>query len=279
MQKLKQGLLQNSLIVLIYFLIFSPSFTQSTVTLSFDNPSMAPTSCFTIFTEEGIPQQLVNNSGSCSYDYSTGNGGELWLFPATLSVDLSSLGSIVQVEIDINDFCGTGCSQASLLNNSVVVHNTSNMMVGSAETLLLDNSNMLAVDELTMSSFEGLFLEIRITYINADPCNGTGDSDGDDVCDALDICPGFDDRIDRDCNGIPDYCDDCDINRTMVEASESGDNLEYASINDITSSQVIESGADVTFNAGFQVNLISGFEVESGAVFAAVIEGCALPSF
>lgn len=279
MQILNQHLLHKSLVVFISCLIFSPIFSQTTVTLSFDNPSMVPSSCFTIFTEEGIPQQLVNNNLSCSYDYSTGNGGELWLFPATLSVDLSGLGVIERVEIDINDFCSIGCSQASLLNNSGAVLNTSNTMVGSPETLLLDNSNLLAVDELTMSSFEGLFLEIRITYINADPCNGTGDSDGDNVCDALDVCPGFDDMIDRDGNGIPDYCDNCDISRTMVEASESGDNLEYASINDITSSQVIQSGADVTFNAGFQVNLISGFEVESGAVFAAVIEGCALPSF
>ena len=44
-------------------------------------------------------------------------------------------------------------------------------------------------------------------------CNCAGtfeDSDGDGVCDADDICPGFDDNADADGDGIPDGCDDCD---------------------------------------------------------------------
>ena len=35
------------------------------------------------------------------------------------------------------------------------------------------------------------------------------DADGDGVCDANDICPGFDDTIDSDNDGIPDGCDNC----------------------------------------------------------------------
>lgn len=40
-------------------------------------------------------------------------------------------------------------------------------------------------------------------------CSGTqtGDSDGDGVCDALDVCPGGDDNVDLNNNGIPDFCD------------------------------------------------------------------------
>lgn len=41
-------------------------------------------------------------------------------------------------------------------------------------------------------------------------CNCTGsyaDTDGDGVCDGLDICPGGDDNIDSDGDNIPDYCD------------------------------------------------------------------------
>lgn len=41
-------------------------------------------------------------------------------------------------------------------------------------------------------------------------CNCAGtfqDSDGDGVCDADDACPGFDDSIDTDGDGIPDGCD------------------------------------------------------------------------
>ncbi|MBR9920317.1 MAG: T9SS type A sorting domain-containing protein [Bacteroidetes bacterium] len=42
-------------------------------------------------------------------------------------------------------------------------------------------------------------------------CNCAGtfqDSDGDGVCDADDACPGFDDNVDTDGDGIPDGCDD-----------------------------------------------------------------------
>lgn len=44
-------------------------------------------------------------------------------------------------------------------------------------------------------------------------CNCGGiymDSDNDGVCDASDICAGFDDTVDTDSDGVPDGCDDCD---------------------------------------------------------------------
>lgn len=41
-------------------------------------------------------------------------------------------------------------------------------------------------------------------------CQGTYvDSDNDGICDAFDICPGFDDEIDSDGDGVPDGCDEC----------------------------------------------------------------------
>jgi len=43
-------------------------------------------------------------------------------------------------------------------------------------------------------------------------CNCVGtfqDSDNDGVCDANDICPGFDDTVDVDGDNIPDGCDNC----------------------------------------------------------------------
>ncbi len=38
-------------------------------------------------------------------------------------------------------------------------------------------------------------------------CSASGDSDNDGVCNDVDVCPGFDDNIDLDNNGIPDGCD------------------------------------------------------------------------
>lgn len=43
-----------------------------------------------------------------------------------------------------------------------------------------------------------------------DVCPGAdGDEDGDGVCDDLDQCPGFDDHLDTDGDGLPNGCDDC----------------------------------------------------------------------
>ena len=38
---------------------------------------------------------------------------------------------------------------------------------------------------------------------------GDADSDGDGTCDAVDLCPGFDDALDADMDGAPDDCDVC----------------------------------------------------------------------
>ena len=40
-----------------------------------------------------------------------------------------------------------------------------------------------------------------------DPANDGTDSDGDGICDLGDACPGFDDAIDCNANGVPDGCD------------------------------------------------------------------------
>ncbi len=249
-------------------------FAQSPIVLSFDDPSMVPTDCNIVFSEEGVSQQFLDVNGTCSFFYETSNGGEIGLAPAVLSVDLTGLGIIDKIEVDQTDFCGTGCSEVTLLNNGGIILSVENTVVGNLETLILNNTAAAAVDELTLISFEGFFFEIRIFNTVSDPCNGTGDSDGDNVCDALDQCPGFDDMIDRDGNGVPDYCDFCDDNRTMMEPSQSGDMLTYEAIGQITSGQTIQSGANIIFNAGTSVNLIEGFEVELGAVLTTFIFGC-----
>jgi len=240
------GLL-NALLTLFFLCFVNFSFAQ--IVISFDNPSTVPTTCFVAFTEEGVSQQLVNNGG-CSFDYSTANNGELWLYPATLSVDLTGLGNIEKIEVDHIDYCGMGCSQAVLLSGGLPVLSTSNMTVGSQETMTLDNISLLPVDEFTISSF----------------------------CDALDVCPGFDDNIDRDGNGVPDYCDICEINRIMMEPSQSGDVLTYEAIVEISSMQPINSGAVIRFNAGVVVELGTGFEVQPDAEFSAETLGCLPPT-
>jgi hypothetical protein len=54
-------------------------------------------------------------------------------------------------------------------------------------------------------------------YDNNCNCTGTfADDDNDGVCDAEDVCPGGDDNLDVNNNGIPD---DCDVSTTGYPSS------------------------------------------------------------
>ena len=51
---------------------------------------------------------------------------------------------------------------------------------------------------------------ITVTLDVCDPCAALGgDSDGDGVCDNIDICIGGDDNVDDDGDGVPNFCDAC----------------------------------------------------------------------
>ena len=50
----------------------------------------------------------------------------------------------------------------------------------------------------------------------------SGDSDGDGVCDPLDICDGGDDNVDDDGDGVPDFCDTCPGGDDNVDTDGDG---------------------------------------------------------
>jgi hypothetical protein len=54
-----------------------------------------------------------------------------------------------------------------------------------------------------------------------DPCpnDSPDDSDLDGVCTSVDRCPGFDDHIDADLNGIPDGCQECVVASSCDDAN------------------------------------------------------------
>jgi len=114
------------------------------------------------------------------------------------------------------------------------------------------------------------------TYDNN--CNCTAgvfqDADNDSICDALDTCSGFDDLIDRDENGIADYCDVCEIDRIIYQNHLSGESLIYEVLNTIQSNKTIHSGAIVHFDAGQRISLSQGFIIEAGADVTLTTEGC-----
>lgn len=83
--------------------------------------------------------------------------------PAQLLLNLSTLGDIHQIEVDLYDFCDIGCTTAVLLNQSEIVSEVANQS-SVQETLTLTNPNNLGVDQLKLQSKEAFFFEIRIDY-------------------------------------------------------------------------------------------------------------------
>lgn len=49
-----------------------------------------------------------------------------------------------------------------------------------------------------------------------------GDSDGDGVCDPVDLCDGGDDNLDADGDGVPDFCDICELGDDNVDTDGNG---------------------------------------------------------
>lgn len=107
---------------------------------------------------------------------------------------------------------------------------------------------------------------------NSIPPAATGDTDNDGVCDADDLCPGYDDSIDTDADGIPDGCDDC-LDALIHTANETIQ-IDRSAVNTISSNHIIPSNATVTFHAGQSVELSPEFTVQTNAIFEAFIEGC-----
>ncbi len=81
--------------------------------------------------------------------------------------------------------------------------------------------HLLATYHIGMADAHWLVDDLYYGGVNLNCANGTAeymqvyyrtqcpDDDSDGVCNADDLCPGFDDEIDTDGDGLPDGCDDC----------------------------------------------------------------------
>ena len=162
----------RKLILLSVLLIFACSKDDSlneetgqTIILKLDNVS-SNTAPNDVWTEENINLSFISTTADdCVTGVST-FGVEatfVWLYPSRLSVDLQSLQSIQRVEVDINDGCGMGCTQAFLIDSSgVIINNAGNTLIQSPETLTIENPSEGSLNELAISSCEGQIHEIRI---------------------------------------------------------------------------------------------------------------------
>ena len=112
-----------------------------------------------------------------------------------------------------------------------------------------------------------------------------GDSDNDTVQDCIDLCPGGDDRINSDGEGMPDDCD-CDANDardefinlpgTIITKTDLDAGL-YQSSFGIYSTARANPGKTIVFKAGEEIILEEGFYAQAGTDFLAKIEYCNFP--
>ena len=99
------------------------------------------TACNETWTEAGVELSLVatapedcDGGGNCFFGVGAGN---VDLFPARLNLDLSGLGgTVTSAEVDVQDFCGTGCTRAFLYQGATQVDSAANSGGGS-QTLAL----------------------------------------------------------------------------------------------------------------------------------------------
>lgn len=278
--------LGNWYFITLLILFYNSSFAQVNSTpstiITFNNPIPMPVSCNDVFVEKGVPLQFVNDNFICTFTYFNTNTNfnldttRFVLLEATLSADLSQLGIIEKIEIDAFSICDT-CLTVSLLNNEMLILEEKNTISETVETLIIENTTLSPINELKIFGQQLVNIyEIRIFADNSLICESTADSDNDYICDALDVCPNFDDSIDRDGNGKPDYCDNCELNRVIKYPSFAGENLTYSSVEQISSTKPIFDGAVISFDAGNLIFLDTGFEVELGAEFSAFAVGCTL---
>jgi len=156
----------NPLVLFWHILLLTFTFSTlnaETLVLTFDNADPAfPTNCAEVWEENGIPMFAKPFSpDNCGF-FGFGNGNIL-LAPAKINFDLSSLGTINSIEIDIGDNCGFGCTKAVMYFGYNVVDTVENSITG-AETLVYNNTANKLIDAMCVSGGEGGIYEVRIDY-------------------------------------------------------------------------------------------------------------------
>jgi hypothetical protein len=148
-------------LVLVIVLLAVPAVAQETLEITFNE--VPATACDEVWTQSGVAIQVTTTTsedcdggGNCSFIEWDENGG-VGMAPARLSLDLGESYLIYSVEIDIQDFCGSGCTRAFLYNGGVQVGSTANTTVGAVETLVVAPAGNFA-DSIAVSSCEGVVL-------------------------------------------------------------------------------------------------------------------------
>jgi len=144
-------------------------------------------------------------------------------------------------------------------------------------TIFEDSDNNLACDLLCLPGFvcdDNNACTVGETYdSNCNCSNGIfADSDNDGVCDVNDQCPGGDDTVDINMDGIPDNCYLCPS--SIVEINSPIILLNQEANMSITTNGTVTNGNNIKYHAGKEIEMMNGFEVELLAEFQAYIAPC-----
>lgn len=149
---------------LVIALLFAmPATAQILKTITLDGVPMV--ACDEVWIEQEVGLRFTATTpedcteGSCFFGIEADN---VWLFPARLLIEFGQSYMVYNVEIDVIDWCGVGCTMAFAYNAGGQVASTANTIVSSPETMILTLAGG-AADSIAISSCEGQVFEIRIT--------------------------------------------------------------------------------------------------------------------
>lgn len=144
---------------------FSLVSTAQTITLNLDNVPEG-IQCGEVWTEQNLNLQFMETTvddcyeGSCVFG---NDGGEFWLYPSRLLIDVSGLANVEMVEVDVRDNCGVDCTRTFLIDgDGTNVDSAMNSTLWESETLVVENTEGVALTLLAVSSCEGIIDQIRI---------------------------------------------------------------------------------------------------------------------
>jgi hypothetical protein len=145
--------------VVAALLCFSVAATAATITITFDDVPV-DIQCDEVWYEQGIAMWFTTanadecGEGSCNFGV---GDGEVWLYPATLAIDLSNVFNITSIEADYEDGCPGECENAYLFFQDVLVDEDH----GDNNPLIVETGSE-PVDMLRVNGCEDGFTEIRI---------------------------------------------------------------------------------------------------------------------
>ncbi|HNO80223.1 MAG TPA: hypothetical protein PKN33_19420 [Phycisphaerae bacterium] len=174
-----------------------------------------PTGSLSSYTEDGFV--VASTSNAFEIDANIGNAAPALLMDHafTISAEDGRRFDLRAFDISVVNLAGE-----PIVNWSVVGTQADGQQVFETFPVFDDpainwatfNDSFTDVVELTMSpAMPGAIMWIDNVVVEPS-CPGDADTDFDGVCDSVDICPGFDDAVDGDGDGIPNGCDSvCDL--------------------------------------------------------------------